>query len=186
MIVVIIIIGALAGLLLPALRRAQIETRKGVIRADIKNLGLALKQYEFDFCVYPPDDYSSVSGYEALDEGSECLVFFLGSRFTVNGNVYGPYMEFKRDQLGVTGDSVTAPDEPLSSVESIGGTTSTIPVYKYKDFFGNPYTYNSSAPQYNFASIDIYSFGPDGKNDGGLCDLKPSGDGTLNDDINNW
>lgn len=42
------------------------------------------------------------------------------------------------------------------------------------DPWGNPYRYNSSSPQHNTASYDLYSFGPDGPG------------GSPSDDITNW
>ena len=60
LLVVIAVIGILAGLLLPAL----VAGRRRAIRAravsEIKNLELALKQYELDFGRYPPDSYTVV------------------------------------------------------------------------------------------------------------------------------
>lgn len=60
---------------------------------------------------------------------------------------YGPYMSFKAEDLK-DGDFI--------------------------DPWGNPYQYNSSSPQHNKASYDLYSSGPDGP------------EGSASDDITNW
>ncbi|MFQ5685977.1 MAG: type II secretion system protein GspG [Candidatus Scalindua sp.] len=183
LLVVIVIIMFLAGITIQIVSSIQTNAKKGVTSAQISQQELALKQFESDFGVFPPDSYTtspiSIGGVSIpvdsdLDTGSKCLVFFLGSKFTFNttsfNDIYGPYIEFKRAQL----DEVTGADfvdnQPDIKIEGINGTTK---VYQYKDPFGSYYSYDSSSPSNNTASFDIYSFGPD---------KTPS----TSDDITNW
>ncbi|MGR3292553.1 MAG: type II secretion system protein GspG [Candidatus Scalindua sp.] len=187
LLVVIVIIMFLAGITLPIVSSIQTSAKKGVTSAQISQLGLALKQFESDFGVFPPDNYTanpitiggvSIPVDSDLDTGSKCLVFFLGSKFIFTSisfnDIYGPYIEFKRAQL----DKVTGVDfaDDTGSL-TITGVNGTREVFQYKDPFGSYYSYDSSSPFNNTASFDIYSFGPDKNNDSGA---------DASDDITNW
>jgi prepilin-type N-terminal cleavage/methylation domain-containing protein len=188
--VVMVIITILAGITVPIVSSARTSAKKGVTSAQIGQLELALKQFESDFGVFPPDSYTvgtdtaiSVAGINiprdnVLNTDSKCLVFFLGSKFTFSSasfnNIFGPYIEFKKSQLDeVTGVNFTGTDTSIT-IEGVNGTTK---VYRYKDPFGSFYSYDSSSPANNQASFDIYSWGADTTDD--------SGAGT-SDDITNW
>jgi len=189
LLVVIVIIMFLAGITIPIVSSIQTSAKKGVTSAQIGQLEVAIKQFESDFGVFPPDSYTtsdtviSIGGVsiprdDDLNTSSKCLIFFLGSKFTFSStsfnDIYGPYIEFKRAQLDeVTGVDFTGTGTDIT-IEGINGTTK---VYQYKDPFGSYYSYDSSSPSNNTASFDIYSFGPD-KNDN-------SGTST-SDDITNW
>ena len=184
---VIAIIIFLAGITVTTVSSIQANAKKGVTSAQIGKLELALKQFESDFGVLPPDSYTtstisigsiSIPSSANLDTGNKCLVFFLGSRFTFNPNFfseeeYGPYIEFKGSQITGTGLDFSNNTENLI----ITGVNGKREIYQYKDPFGSLYSYISSSPSYNTASFDIYSFGPDKKDD--------SGEDT-SDDITNW
>jgi type II secretory pathway pseudopilin PulG len=183
LLIVIVIIMFLAGITIPIVSSVQSSAKKGATSAQISQLELALKQFESDFGVFPPDNYTaspiSIGGVAIpvdpdLDTSSKCLVFFLGSKFifdsTSFNDTYGPYIEFKRAQIDeVTGVNFTGTDTDIT-IEGINGLTK---VYQYKDPFGKYYSYNSNSPSNNTASFDIYSFGPD----------KTS---STSDDITNW
>ena len=189
LLVVIVIIMFLAGITIPIVSSIQTSAKKGVTSAQISQLGLAIKQFESDFGVFPPDSYTtsdtviSIGGVsiprdDDLNTSTECLIFFLGSKFTFSStsfnDIYGPYIEFKRAQLGeVTGINFTGTGTDIT-IEGINGTTR---VYQYKDPFGSYYSYDSSSPSNNTASFDIYSFGPDKTDDSGA---------STSDDITNW
>ena len=185
---VMVIILVLAGITVPIVSSARTSAKKGVTSAQIGQLELALKQFESDFGVFPPDSYIStdtpisLGGIEIpLDDdvgtGTKCLVFFLGSKFTFSSTdfngVYGPYIEFKKSQL--TGTGVDFADDPAElTIEGVNGTRQ---VFQFKDPFGEYYIYDSSSPSNNIASFDIYSWGADKIDD--------SGD-PASDDITNW
>jgi len=190
LLVVIVIIMFLAGITIPIVSSIQTNAKKGVTSAQISQLELALKQFESDFGVFPPDSYTtsdtviSIGGVsiprdDDLNTSSKCLIFFLGSKFTFSAtsfnDIYGPYIEFKRAQLAeVTGVTFTGTGTNIT-IEGINGLTK---VYQYKDPFGSQYySYDSSSPSNNTASFDIYSFGPDKTDDSGA---------STSDDITNW
>ncbi len=187
LLIVIAIMIFLAGITVTTVSTIQTNAKKGVTSAQIGKLELALKQFESDFGVLPPDSYTastisiggvSIPSSANLDTGNKCLVFFLGSRFTFNPDLfneekYGPYIEFKRSQIIGTGFDFANETGSLS----IAGINGTGEIYQYKDPFGSLYSYISSSPSYNTASCDIYSFGPDKKDDSGA---------DASDDITNW
>ncbi len=183
LLVVIVIIMFLVGITIPIVSSIQSNAKKGVTSAQISQLELALKQFESDFGVFPPDNYTaspiSIGGVSIpvdsdLDTGSKCLIFFLGSKFifssTSFNDIYGPYIEFKRAQIDEVTGAVFTDNPPDITIEGINGLTK---VYQYEDSFGSYYSYDSSSPSNNTASFDIYSFGPD---------KTPS----TSDDITNW
>jgi prepilin-type N-terminal cleavage/methylation domain-containing protein len=55
MLVVVVIIGILAGLITAAAQAAKRAARKGVVRAEINDLDLAIKAFKEKFGDYPPD-----------------------------------------------------------------------------------------------------------------------------------
>ncbi len=191
LLVVIVIIMFLAGITIPIVSSIQSNAKKGVTSAQISQLELALKQFESDFGVFPPDSYTtsdtviSVGGVDIprdndLSSGSKCLIFFLGSKFTFSStsfnDIYGPYIEFKRAQIDeVTGVDFTDTGTDIL-IEGVNGLTK---VYQYKDPFGSYYSYNISPPPAlnNTASFDIHSYGPDKADNSGV---------STSDDITNW
>ena len=192
LLVVIVIMMFLAGITVPIVSSIQTNAKKGVASAQISQLGLALKQFESDFGVFPSDSYTTsdtaitIGGVtipldDDLNSGSRCLMFFLGSKFIFTSSsftaTYGPYIEFKRSQIEeVTSTTFTGTDTDIT-IEGINGTTK---VYEYKDPFGTRYySYDSSSPPTlnNTASFDIYSYGPDKNDDLGV---------STSDDITNW
>ncbi len=107
LLIVIVIIMFLAGITISIVSSIQTNAKKGVTSAQISQMEIALKQFESDFGVFPPDIYTansiSIGGVSIpvdpdLDTSSKCLVFFLGSKFTFNttsfNDIYGPYIEF--------------------------------------------------------------------------------------------
>ena len=183
---VMVIILVLAGITVPIVSSARTSAKKGVTSAQISQLELALKQFESDFGVFPPDSYTaspiSLGGVSIpvdpdLDTGSKCLVFFLCSRFTFSSasfnNIFGPYIEFKKSQL--TGTGVDFADDPAELI--IEGVKAR-EVFQLKDPFGSRYySYDSSSPPNNTASFDIYSWGADMDDNAGT---------DTSDDITNW
>jgi hypothetical protein len=157
---------------------------------------IALKQFESDFGVFPPDSYTAsdtaitVGGVaiprdndlsSGTNSKSRCLVFFLGSKFIFTSTnftaTYGPYIEFKRSQLSQVLGADFSDTETIADI-TVDGINGQPNVYEYKDPFGTYYySYDSSSPSNNTASFDIYSYGPDKTDDSGV---------STSDDITNW
>ena len=95
MLTVIAIIGILAGILLPAVRLAQRVARKRVASAGIRNLQIALDQYQLDFGAYPPDnnigDWLSSPGvdFSDINTPNECMMWFLTREYTPANDAKG-------------------------------------------------------------------------------------------------
>ncbi len=190
LLVVIVVMMFLAGITIPIVSSIQTNAKKGVTSAQISQLGLALKQFESDFGVFPSDSYTTsdtvitlggvdIPRDDDLNTGSKCLMFFLGSKFIFTSTsftaTYGPYIEFKRAQIEeVAGVTFTSTGTDIT-IEGINGISK---VYQYKDPFGTYYySYDNSSPSNNTASFDIYSYGPDKTDDSGV---------STSDDITNW
>ncbi|MBC8554595.1 MAG: type II secretion system protein GspG [Candidatus Brocadiales bacterium] len=189
LLIVIVIMMFLAGITVPIVSSIQTNAKKGVTSAQISQLGLALKQFESDFGVFPSDSYTTsdtaitLGGVtipldDDLNTGSRCLMFFLGSKFIFTSTsftaTYGPYIEFKRSQIDEVASTTFTGTGTDITIEGINGTTK---VYEYKDPFGKYFSYVSSSPSNNTASFDIYSYGPDKADNSGV---------STSDDITNW
>jgi prepilin-type N-terminal cleavage/methylation domain-containing protein len=85
LLVVIVIIGLIAALLLPALMKAMCSARSGSSAAMISQLAQACSMYNQDFAVYPPGNGS----------GSKEMAYAL----TAKGPKKLPYFEFQPDML---------------------------------------------------------------------------------------
>ena len=192
LLIVIVIMMFLAGITIPIVSSIQTNAKKGVTSAQISQLGIALKQFESDFGVFPPDSYTSsdtaitvgsiaIPRDEDLSSGTRCLIFFLGSQFIFTSSsftaTYGPYIEFKRSQLSQISGADFSDTETIADI-SVDGVNGQPNVYEYKDPFGtNNYSYVSTSPSNNTASFDIYSYGPDKTDNSGV---------STSDDITNW
>lgn len=85
LLVVIVIIGLIAALLLPALMKAMCSAKEGSATALISQLASAATMYNTDFAVYPP----------GKGDGSKELAYHLTSK----GPKKLPYFEFQPDML---------------------------------------------------------------------------------------
>lgn len=104
LLIVIVIIGVIAGLVLPAIFRAMCAARAGTAETLISQLSQAIKAYEFDNAVYPP----------GRGTGSKELAYHLQKK----GAKTSGYFDFK-GQLNEAGDVINPvwPDgEPPSNV----------------------------------------------------------------------
>ena len=177
MLVVIAIIGILAGFLMPALGKARLKAMNSKTESIIRQIETALAMYESDFGRYPVDSDPSVANKDDACDVAEELYTAVSSQPIINGTAGSPYMEFKSD--GVCDKDPSSPD----------GSD------EIADAWGNPIYYdlddNSGAPWHNQYSFDLFSKGADGvtENWGGV-DAGNSNDaddsGNNEDDLNNW
>ena len=96
LIIVIAIIGILAGLTMPALRTARIRAREARARATIASLQIALSMYNADFGVYPQSGISFGGEHRMQANGNS--FFEMGRRPNLVAALDG-YMEFKGDDI---------------------------------------------------------------------------------------
>jgi general secretion pathway protein G len=148
--VVLVIIMILAGIIIAAAKYAQTKAARSRAQAEIATMETALESYKNDNGIYPATQPGrpTANPTAPLYENSAVLYTALTTPKV--------YMTFKPNQIVVNG-VVTYIVDP----------------------FGNPYRYYCPQPaqpdQTNSATFDLWSCGPDGKNDEGT-----------NDDIANW
>ncbi|MHC4605449.1 MAG: prepilin-type N-terminal cleavage/methylation domain-containing protein [Planctomycetota bacterium] len=95
LLVVIVVIGILAALLLPAITKALCSGRQGATEHLVDNLTQATKNYEFDNAAYPLGDgtgSASLAAALAQDIGPKKLPYFefLDGMLDMNGDVNNP------------------------------------------------------------------------------------------------
>lgn len=213
MLVVIAIIGILAGLLIPAASKARREAAVRKAQTTIAALETALSMYYTDYGMYPPSA-NSTSGSTTQENGNSFVVN-INTGLNLVGALSsttkgGPYMKFRSEDLRK--DTSTPPRYVI--VDPWGRAyvyisrryinTASGAVGNVDDTYGPwwPNTTNRTQNTYN-----IYSFGPDGTTEttGGTdvtdttstsafnsqyCGDSDTNDGTgyerNDDDINNW
>ena len=79
MLVVIAIIGILAGLLLPALAKAKEKAKIAAARSDIASLAAALTQYEADYSRFPATQFAESGGVDFSYGLPNCLRLTIGT-----------------------------------------------------------------------------------------------------------
>ena len=191
LIIVMAIITILAGLTMPALRRARIRAHEARAHAMIASLGIALSMYETDFGAFPTDgdpDGTPGSGhttteYEAEnrviirlltgeDEYGDTLPWADPGHVDHNANWHGPYFEVKREDIDADGWLL----DPWRR--------------RYVIVFDRDNDAGTGPPFHNQLGVDIFSVGPDGVTSGGDTDyldwIDDPSDGDDDDDINNW
>lgn len=154
--VVLVIILTLAGLILGVAKYASTKAATSRAQAEIAAMEMALEHYKSDNGAYPPITgprvTSGAQGYPGTAEYSNSAVLYTAL-------AGGPkiYFTFRADQVR---------------------SNTTLAANYVVDPFGNPYNYyqtNNPTLVTNVATFDLWSYGPDGKNDEGT-----------NDDITNW
>jgi general secretion pathway protein G len=155
---VLVIISILAGIIIGVAKYASTKAATSRAQAEIAAMEMALEHYKGDNGVYPwaagPRVTSGNQGYPGTAEYSNSAVLY-------NALAGGPkiYFNFKPYQL-----------RPVV----LNGITTTNVI----DPFGSPYNYyqtNNPILVTNVATFDLWSYGPNGRNDEGT-----------NDDITNW
>ena len=110
LLVVVAIIGALAGIALPMIGRARQRAAVSTATQQIQTVTLALEQYQGQFGDYPPtsmEDFYDGRG-NGLDSGIESVVLHLSTQ-----KRGGPFVDWDEDTLeNLDGDSIdTSPTD---------------------------------------------------------------------------
>ena len=185
MLIVMGIIVILVGILLPSVWSARRHARKNQAATAIQNLRMAIESYHGAFGDFPPSTLRDIGlPVNRTNDGIESLVACIST--TRKG---GPFHEFEEDKLK-NADRDKIPDFNASYLKK--GEA-----YEYVDPWGNPYIYfhnrdyanpeiaskygfpegktvkatPSKSPKtgnwHGYESFQLWSAGPDGKNDNG-------------------
>lgn len=148
LLVVLAIIGILAGLIMGAAQSARKQALIAKAKASISSLETALGMFQSDIGAYPSAGNANM--ITCLTSSSGCLVGTSGTPMTTSqaANWSGPYMNFQTNEVS-------------------SGT--------FIDPWGNPYVYTAGSnhgtgADYTNNYMDIYSFGPNGVDDNGAPD----------------
>ena len=187
--VVISIIGILAALLMPALTRARQQGLVAATKSTIQQVRTALESYQTRFGDYPPTSLAQMGARMPNDTnvGIESALACLSTK-----RAGGPFLSVPEDQLGNTdGDALGSNptdwwfgDTKLREV--LDGWGRPLVYFHSKDYrrpgpFGKVFvdeTVQACAPgksaatgtYHNPMSYQVWSFGPDGKNQNGEDD----------------
>ncbi len=190
MLVVIAIIGVLAGLLIPVLSGFVGTGERAEAQAVIAALKLGIEAYVNDFDDFPPNTLADLGvSANGLNAGNEALVACLATQ-----QKGGPYYEFREKDL----ENLDGDQRPDFNQSSFG----TREAFEMLDPWGSPYIYfnirsyksgdtyqrsvgtyllgeemervvvkpalsEKTGRYYNSTSYQLWSCGPDGKNDNG-------------------
>jgi prepilin-type N-terminal cleavage/methylation domain-containing protein len=109
LLVVIAIIGILVGLLLPAVQSAREAARRMSCQNNIKQLGLALHNYESTFTYFPPSSAPTGGSSSQPWSGQAFLLPFLegASQYSLIDFSYGYHHQVNRDRFPPFGVAAT-------------------------------------------------------------------------------
>jgi len=180
LIVVIGIMGVLAGLLMGGIMVAREAVKKSNTQALVRNVALGAKLFEQQWGYLPHDHVDDVdrsvtvvvSDTTSDAERSIAICMFL----LLTRKKDGPYLE--PDERDLDKDHIVTPASVVTAWDSKYNNKAPLLL----DPWGKPLVYDRNRPEGGFditdhhvKTVDIYSFGPDGEDDGGE-----------DDDINNW
>ncbi len=164
---VLMIIAIVASIMVTVGGPALIRAKKGKVQALISAMEVAASMYKAELNGWPPDDYiEDDTTAHTNTNGAECLYFYLGRQLTVGGQMYGPYMSFREQDISDLGSGRYKVIDPWTQDYGY-----------YADTDNNQAT---TPPYHNKSSIDIFSKGPDKTTGIG------ANEGNEADDINNW
>jgi prepilin-type N-terminal cleavage/methylation domain-containing protein len=159
LLVVIAIIGVLVALLLPAVQQAREAARRSSCLNNMKQIGLAIAQYELSKKVYPSSNTDEVFVW---DDGRSELNHSWAS-------VIMPYVE-----ESALKDKINFKISALETVnEAIAGTI--VPVYRCPSYSGPMITEDSHYPSGNYAIGNYVALGATDVDHIYAVSLKPDG-----------
>ena len=174
LLVVIAIIALLAGLvvyLLPSITEKKV---RGRVKAELAALDLAINTYKSKIGFYPPDNpndsaqsplYYELTGTERIQPPQAAPIFRDRDRIVLTTNIIGTYFATS----GFINSDPEARDrkdfcpnlKTNTSYRTIGGSSPGVQLlmvpYKGTNGDFNPWHYNSSSPQHNLESFDLWA-----------------------------
>ena len=119
LLVVIAIIAVLIALLLPAVQAAREAARRAQCTNNLKQLGLAVANYESTFGSYPANSYSGLQAWQYQFPNFSCFVFltqFLEQQAVYNATNFN-LSNFELDNITIAGVAIATlhcPSDPWS------------------------------------------------------------------------
>ncbi|MEM7166044.1 MAG: prepilin-type N-terminal cleavage/methylation domain-containing protein [Planctomycetota bacterium] len=189
LLIVITIIAVLAMLTTVMVSIARKQAAAAAVKSDISGFKLALAAYRDDEGIFPGHAQKWDEDDEYFNAFPDLFEAILGQPRSKGGKggKNAPYWEdYKEDKVVVMVD----PDNPSAGfqppLERSDLNDVDVPKF-YEDQFGNPYIYrenDTKKPEpwmWKAGSYDLWSCGPDGKNDSMWA-----ADAEENDDIGSW
>ncbi len=164
LIIVIAIMSALAGLLLPGLNRARQRAKIANCITTIGSLKTALAMYSLDYGLYPPSATAATqrngnSSHSDLSGSPNNLVNALTAIAKS-----GPYMEFRGKDLDETQSTRPVLLDPWGNAY-IYVSQKDINLNDVSDATEGPFHPSESSPEKHSNTYNIYSLGPDKQTD---------------------
>jgi prepilin-type N-terminal cleavage/methylation domain-containing protein len=166
LLVVIAIIGVLIALLLPAVQQAREAARRASCTNNLKQIGVALHNYESTFTVFPPG-FMAVSGastHTQLLPYIESDASHVTFNFSTDINVHVNNRTARQQRLGL----FACPSQPGSAPFVLAGT-------QCPDGCGTTNYVQSLGANGNYAAFGTESGGPFGRNFGARHKSFPDG-----------
>jgi type II secretory pathway pseudopilin PulG len=184
LLVVLGVIVLLLAIAVPVLSAVRTSQRKERVAAAVTTLSTAVDSYQNDYGVHPLADPPSDLVADGVNKGNRALVYFL-RQGEAAGARSAPYLPsaYYDDRREIEGDILLDEWEyPFIYFDTSAMSDDTEHTYALR---GNatvsPVRSSTTDSFYNFGRFQLWSVGPNGRNDGG-----PNPDDEHNDDIGNF
>jgi prepilin-type N-terminal cleavage/methylation domain-containing protein len=159
LLVVIAIIGLLVAMLLPAIQSSREAARRSSCSNNMKQIGLAIAQFQLAKSVYPPSSTDDVFGFAANPT----------ERNHSWASVIMPFLEESslEDKINFTLSSMAPTNQPAAGV--------VVPVYRCASYTGPALTEDSHYPPGKYAIGNYVSIGASDVDHVYAVSLKPEG-----------
>lgn len=134
LLIVVVILGLLMSILLPALSSVLFKSKQKMAIVDISQIETALASYHSDFRDFPPSTVKElgIKNENNINSGNEALVLCLSSTLKTD-----TYLEFRDDNL----DNTDSDSSPIPLNKLTGSSFQTKDLLELLDPWGDPYVY---------------------------------------------
>lgn len=138
LLVVISIIGTLAGLSAWGIMRAKTRGKEGAVKTNLAALSSSIEQYMTEHGDYPPSSLDLIGAKgNGINDGIECLLAALQTRRN-----QGPFIgDLDPDQRSNTDEDSLSASELKKLKKKINWSRTNSKLFEYHDEWGNPLIY---------------------------------------------